>query len=214
MRHLAIFTLALASMVPSMVDASYVIHPRENDPSPPAIVATSGKFNPSTAFALDRFGEAWEVVNGNWTRRPINDPPIPLDEVLFWEEGGFVTTAGELWLSIDNGWVNMGPPPSTAAGAPETPQSAELALRSVPNPTTDVLRVEFKLEAACRVSVRVFDVSGRLAQTILEGDLPAGEYAPTWDGRDAAGRVVPSGVYLTRVETAAGVQTGRMTVAR
>jgi hypothetical protein len=35
-----------------------------------------------------------------------------------------------------------------------------------------------------------------------------------WDGRDDAGNELPTGVYLTRIETSAGAITGKITLVR
>ncbi len=77
-------------------------------------------------------------------------------------------------------------PPRLALGAPRpTPASAEVTL-------------DLTLAAGARVRAAVFDARGRHVATVLERDLPAGNHPIVWDGRDAAGRVVPSGVYRLR----------------
>ncbi len=62
--------------------------------------------------------------------------------------------------------------------------------------------------------MRSFDASGAVVRRLTEGQQPAGAHAVRWDGRDDAGNPLPAGVYLTRIETAEGVATGKVTVAR
>jgi len=50
----------------------------------------------------------------------------------------------------------------------------------------------------------VFDAEGRRVRTLLDVSDGSGETRITWDGTDAAGRGVRSGVYAVRV-TATGV---------
>lgn len=200
--------IGLALLVPFPALAGYVIHPTPGDPNPPLIVATSGKFSSSTTFVLDRFGHAWEYVPVGWARRVIDDPPMPLSEVMYWEEGGVITTSGDLWHWAGDHWENHGPPPSFA-GADET-AAAFRGLRAAPNPSADFSRITFTLTSAGHVSVRIFDATGRLVRTVLEGDLPAGEAAVEWDGRTDDGQSVAPGIYFSRVETGAGVMSGRV----
>ncbi|MGH9198480.1 MAG: FlgD immunoglobulin-like domain containing protein, partial [Acidimicrobiia bacterium] len=60
------------------------------------------------------------------------------------------------------------------------------------------LRVEMPFRTRARLAV--YDVLGRRVRTLLDGDLPAGATAVTWDGRDWKGVPVASGVYFTRLE--------------
>ena len=59
-----------------------------------------------------------------------------------------------------------------------------------------------------RASLRVYDVSGRLVRTLVDGALAAGDHEVLWRGRDDGGREVASGVYLYRLE-ADGVSESR-----
>jgi len=51
------------------------------------------------------------------------------------------------------------------------------------------------------VELSVYDCSGRRVQVLWTGRLPAGPHSRIWDGRDAAGRLLASGVYLARLST-------------
>lgn len=50
--------------------------------------------------------------------------------------------------------------------------------------------------------------------TLVDADLPAGEQIVEWNGRNDRGGEVPSGVYVARIETAAGVRSIKLTLAR
>lgn len=65
-----------------------------------------------------------------------------------------------------------------------------------PNPFTGTTEVHFSLAAPQAVTVRIFDASGRLVRTLLEGVQPAGEHHLVWDGRTQEGAGASSGVYL------------------
>jgi flagellar hook assembly protein FlgD len=64
------------------------------------------------------------------------------------------------------------------------------------------------------VNLDVFDIEGRLVTRLVKEDQSAGDHQVTWDGRDEAGNVLPSGVYLSRLTTSRGVATEKIVVTR
>ncbi|MCB1183186.1 choice-of-anchor D domain-containing protein [bacterium] len=90
----------------------------------------------------------------------------------------------------------------TSAG---TPVARTALLANVPNPFNPETRIRYALAADGPVRVAVFDVTGRLVRTLVDGRRSAGEQDVTWSGRDDTGRAVASGAYYVRLETAAGV---------
>jgi hypothetical protein len=65
------------------------------------------------------------------------------------------------------------------------------------------------------VRVAVFDVRGRLSRDL--GTFRALEnerFNVTWDGRDAAGRALPSGVYFLRVDLGYRSDVTKVTLRR
>jgi hypothetical protein len=68
-----------------------------------------------------------------------------------------------------------------------------------PNPFNPSTTVRFELARSAQARVRVYDVSGRLVRTLVDGPRPAGMQSVVWDGRDDAGQPAASGVYLVRM---------------
>jgi hypothetical protein len=98
-----------------------------------------------------------------------------------------------------------------AAGS-AVPQATRL-LGNAPNPFNPETTIRFELspaDAAGPVSLRVYDVRGKLVRTLPTGSLAPGLVSVSWDGRDDAGRVASSGVYIYRLETRQQALTGRM----
>jgi len=83
---------------------------------------------------------------------------------------------------------------ATAPAARDPWRTELLGIR--PNPFTGSTEVHFSLAAPQAVTVRIFDASGRLVRTLLEGIQPAGEHHLVWDGRTGEGVGASSGVYL------------------
>jgi flagellar hook assembly protein FlgD len=59
----------------------------------------------------------------------------------------------------------------------------------------------------------VYDVRGRLVRALSDARFAAGDHVVHWDGKDAAGRVAPAGVYLARLSApGAGDLTRRVVI--
>jgi hypothetical protein len=93
---------------------------------------------------------------------------------------------------------------------PAGPHDAGLAIESVrPNPVTGAAEVRYRLPAAGRARVVVYDVLGRAVVTLADGFVPTGPH----DIRLEAGRLAP-GVYVVAVETTAGRAARTFSVVR
>lgn len=86
--------------------------------------------------------------------------------------------------------------PASAAGSPTTPQAAVSAPR--PNPAARGASLTLTLSAPAPARVAVYDLAGKKVRTLFEGQAAAGPTTLVWDGRDALGRGVASGVYWIR----------------
>jgi len=75
-------------------------------------------------------------------------------------------------------------------------------LSNHPNPFNAGTELTFKLVTSGEVSLKVYDLRGKLIRTLLSSkNLPADEYRYRWDGKDQNGSVAPSGIYLYRLES-------------
>jgi hypothetical protein len=69
--------------------------------------------------------------------------------------------------------------------------------RAYPNPSSSSVTVAYTLPRSSPVTMRIFDVRGRLLRTLIDGEVsPAGEHLVEWDGRNEAGAQVAAGVYF------------------
>lgn len=94
------------------------------------------------------------------------------------------------------------------AGKVSSPQ--DLALGNHPNPFNPSTTISFALPEAEVVTLRVYDVRGRLVRTLADGSFEAGAHSVEWNGTDGGNSPVASGVYFYRL-TAGGVdQTRKM----
>ncbi|RMG28996.1 MAG: T9SS C-terminal target domain-containing protein [Methanobacteriota archaeon] len=87
--------------------------------------------------------------------------------------------------------------------------------QNYPNPFNPTTTISFALPHASRITLQVFDITGRKIRTLMNGQLPAGTHQVVWDGRDDAGQLVGSGVYLYQLQTGEGfTQVKRMVLLK
>jgi hypothetical protein len=86
--------------------------------------------------------------------------------------------------------------------------------QNYPNPFNPSTRIEFALTAPGHVTLAVYDVLGRRVATLVDGTVPAGSHAAIWQGQDAAGRAVSSGVYIYRLTAGPHAVSRSMTLLR
>lgn len=82
--------------------------------------------------------------------------------------------------------------------------------QNYPNPFNPSTTIAFDLPKSQRVSLEIINVLGQKVVTIVDTEMPAGSHEIAWDGRDANGVQVPSGVYLYRLKADSYTETRKM----
>ena len=98
------------------------------------------------------------------------------------------------------------------------PQETVLA-QNFPNPFNPETWIPYQLSDATEVSIHIYDVSGRLVRSLDLGWQPVGSYmtpssAAYWDGRNAVGERVASGIYFYTLQTSDFAATRRMVILK
>ena len=67
-----------------------------------------------------------------------------------------------------------------------------------PNPFNPSTTIEYNVEASGHVSLKIYDLMGRLVRTLVNDYKESGrlDYKVVWDGRDDRGQQVSAGLYL------------------
>ena len=81
-----------------------------------------------------------------------------------------------------------------------------LVSNSAPNPFRNRVALNFALPQAGRVTVQVFSANGRLVDTLVDGDMAAGQHSIQWK----AAATTPSGVYFYKVFANGRQGTGKV----
>jgi hypothetical protein len=93
------------------------------------------------------------------------------------------------------------------------PRECEL-LPGFPNPFNPSTRIAYLLPEQGEVTLRLYDVCGRVVRELVAGPQDAGRHVAVWDGRDAGGRSCASGVYFARLRFKNAFLTSRLMLAR
>jgi hypothetical protein len=78
-----------------------------------------------------------------------------------------------------------------------------ITVSAYPNPFRDHAMLTIELPEERIVTVDIFDAAGRSVARIHDGAANGGAFSLRWDGRDASGRMLPSGTYLALVRGSA-----------
>jgi hypothetical protein len=85
---------------------------------------------------------------------------------------------------------------------------------SAPNPFSSSTGVQFETRAHQDLRVAVYDVTGRLVASLLDGFAHPGLHEIVWDGTGRAGEPLPPGVYIIMVETGSAARSEKVVIVR
>ena len=86
--------------------------------------------------------------------------------------------------------------------------------QNYPNPFNPSTTIAFFMPRDAHVRLAIYDVSGRLIRTLMNGPMEAGRRSIDWNGRNDRGAGVGSGVYYYRLETGKKVLTRNLVLMR
>jgi len=115
------------------------------------------------------------------------------------------------------GGANQGGYPPLGAGFEGSePQGAPALaeVSSAPNPFRGTTAIRFTLAQGAEAQLRIFDLAGRQVREIVHRAPLAGRQEIAWDGRDAIGSPLASGVYFYRLGAGGQVVTRRLVLFR
>jgi hypothetical protein len=105
------------------------------------------------------------------------------------------------------------PAPLGSMAVKEVPTEFGLG-ENYPNPFNPTTTFEYSVPEAARVTIEVWDVSGRLVQTLVDAEMEAGRYEVRWDGRSNAGAPVASGLYMYRMKAGSFIRAKTMMLVK
>lgn len=110
--------------------------------------------------------------------------------------------------------LRLGSATVTAVESPPAPSGGLLLGPAAPNPFNPETRIPYELSRPARARLEIYDVAGRLVTTLLDRFTPSGLYVARWNGRDARGREVGSGVYVARLTARGETRLRKLVLVR
>ena len=92
------------------------------------------------------------------------------------------------------------PSVSSEENNPEQPSVTRL-LASYPNPTKEAVQISYELASHGDVTVSIFDITGRIIRTLINGRKDSGIHTISWDCKDNGGQQIPTGLYVINMTT-------------
>jgi len=87
-------------------------------------------------------------------------------------------------------------------------------LMSYPNPFSRSTTISYQLTTASHATLKVYDATGRVVKSLVDGQIAGGLRSVAWDGRDDLGRDAPGGLYFCVLEAGGVVSTGKTVLLR
>ncbi|MCH7761570.1 T9SS type A sorting domain-containing protein [candidate division TA06 bacterium] len=83
-----------------------------------------------------------------------------------------------------------------------------------PNPFSSRTMIRFELPTSGFVALKIYDITGRITNTLMNEKKEAGVYALLWNGLDTRGGELPSGVYFYRLTSGGFTETKKTILLR
>jgi hypothetical protein len=153
----------------------------------------------------------------------FGQPPIHGLSILPWYTAGVITgysialnnsytgyaSDGSFYVMITQCSATITPvKKTTAVETTEPPMRFSLA-QNYPNPFNPTTRISFSIGARSFVTLKIFDVMGREAATLVSGDMAPGIYSREWNAASFS-----SGIYFYRLQAGSFSETKKLILMR
>jgi hypothetical protein len=132
------------------------------------------------------FAPTSEMVYNDTLKIFSNDPIEPIKNVVLTGEGIFEVNTGN-----------------------ELPLITKI-YQNYPNPFNPETTIRFSLNQPGKVKIVIYNIKGEKVKTLVDQHLEAKNYVITWNGKDENLKLVASGVYFYKFQTAKHVDTKKM----
>jgi subtilisin-like proprotein convertase family protein len=146
-----------------------------------------------------------ESTAGDWKLHVSDNASGDTGTIVDWElitTPGLSGTCDECVSTVDSPIASLGNGDSFGLG------------QNRPNPFVERAEISFSLPQAGLARLEIFDVTGRLVRTLVNGPMAAGAHAASWDGRDESRQAVAAGIYFYRLSAGEETRIKRMSLIR
>lgn len=136
-----------------------------------------------------------------WNSATGQTEPIEIDDVRDVLRDSLLRS--ELAFKSDAVWT-------VSVGAPEQIPVSFALEQNYPNPFNPSTLIQYAMPVDGHVSIKVYDILGRVVRTLVDEVQTAGYKRVTWNGTDDRANTVPSGVYFYRMQAGDFSQVHRL----
>ncbi len=154
-------------------------------------------------YRRDPISGTWQYIGG--TEAPLTN---------YWCIEAVPAAGTVRFGTYGRGIWEYSPGDATSVGDDVLPTASSFALANHPNPFNPKTSIQFQLAKAGHVKLSVYDARGRELAVLLDEPRGAGAQSIDWNGRDARGNAMPSGVYLAQISNGGADQSLRLTLIR
>jgi len=181
---------------------------------------------PMSTYAIGGYYEYWDVLFGGPDSpgergcRAVVYPDsqyfyktfvlnIDLSRII---ESDTFATVEDFALKVMRDWFELWPVGVEEAEPEILP--GKFYLSNYPNPFNTQTLIAYAVPEEQWVSLTVYNILGEKVRSLVEAQKPAGYYSAMWDGRNDAGEIVSSGIYLYRLRAGDQESIRRMSLLR
>ncbi len=153
-------------------------------------------------------GDIWNISISPMTGRilkasGLKNIPSDMSALLELSDGSIVSLVDDKSIILPDGVISgrllIGTDKFLSdQGRTAVPQNYVL-YQNYPNPFNPVTTIKFALPQAEQVKLDVVNILGQSVRTLVQENLLAGYHTVTWDGTDAGGHEVATGIYFYRL---------------
>jgi hypothetical protein len=159
-------------------------------------------------------GAAWSVLDSTVTTLSFVDATLDSVGPLVCYQISAVDGAGSEGALSPTVCVGTSGPTSVWDPPDDVSTLPRAGLHIGPNPFNPNVRIQFDLAHSAHMTLRIYDVRGRLVDTLWNGMATAGTQSFVWDGRTHTGRTVASGSYFVVLHAADRTERRKITLVR
>ena len=146
----------------------------------------------------------------------VNDGPLTLTvsnekELFDAINGQFVGTGPEISLDIQAGDTRLFKWESTSNISIENHLPLKYSIQqNYPNPFNENCCIKYQIANKEKVIINIYNILGEKVKTLINEEKDTGNYQIKWNGKDDAGNIMKSGVYLYKIQAGAFQQSQKM----
>ncbi len=82
--------------------------------------------------------------------------------------------------------------------------------QNYPNPFNPTTRIDYSVVSDGNVTLNIYDITGRLVSTLVDGYVDSGYHSVMWNGLDSNGKMVAAGIYFYSLQSETSSMTRKM----